>query len=69
MTRKMERFRRAWSDRTRGNDFKLSESRFRLDISKELFPVTMMRHWHRFPSQPAVSAPWGWGAKETAVLT
>ena len=47
---------RAWSDRTRGNGFTLTEGSVRLDIGKELFPVRVVWPWHRFPRE-AVAAP------------
>jgi len=49
-------FSRASCDRTRGNDFKLKEGGFGLDIRKKFFTVRVVKQWHRLPRE-AVDAP------------
>ncbi|KAK4824972.1 hypothetical protein QYF61_022498 [Mycteria americana] len=49
-------FTKACSDRTRDNGFKLKEGRFKLDLRKKFFTVSMVRQWNMFPRE-AVGAP------------
>ena len=43
-------FTRMDSDRTRGNDFKLRQGRFRSDIRRKFF-TQKVKHWSRLPEE------------------
>ena len=49
-------FTRAFSDRARGNGFKLKDDRFTLDTRKKFFTMRLVRRWTRLLRE-AVNAP------------
>lgn len=49
-------FTRACSDRTRGNSFQLKEGKFRLDLRKKFFTVSVVGHRNKLPRE-AVDVP------------
>jgi len=42
---------RAFSGRTRGNNFTLKEGRFKVDIRKKFFIMKVVKHWNRLPTE------------------
>lgn len=44
--RQRNTFHSAYSDRTRGNGFKMKEGWFKLDLRNTVFTVRVVRHWN-----------------------
>lgn len=51
-------FIRTCSGRTRGNGFKLNDSRFKIGIRKIFFTVRVDRHWNMLPREVVDAHSW-----------
>ena len=49
----------SYSDRTKGNGFRLKEGKFRLDVRKKIFTQRMVRRWHSCPDKMWCPIPGG----------